>query len=89
MSPEALRDLADDIAAQGLREPATLTPDGQLLDGRNRTLACLMAGAVAVLALAQQAPPPPDHRSIGHGRSENSDAGARRRPAVGKLQRFI
>ena len=44
MSPSDLRDLADDIAANGLRDPITLTPDGQLLDGRNRALAALMAG---------------------------------------------
>jgi hypothetical protein len=36
--------LADDIAANGLRDPVTLTPDGLLLDGRNRALACIMAG---------------------------------------------
>ena len=36
--------MADDIAANGLLEPVTLTPDGQLLDGRNRALACVMAG---------------------------------------------
>jgi ParB-like chromosome segregation protein Spo0J len=44
MSPEALRELADDIRAHGLREPITLTPDGLLLDGRNRALACEMGG---------------------------------------------
>lgn len=44
MSPPALRDTADDIAANGLNEAITLTPDGQLLDGRNRALACIMAG---------------------------------------------
>jgi hypothetical protein len=41
MSPAELR---DDIAARGLRDPITLTPDGLLLDGRNRALACVMAG---------------------------------------------
>jgi hypothetical protein len=44
MSPKELAALADDIALNGLREPITLTPDGQLLDGRNRALACEMAG---------------------------------------------
>jgi hypothetical protein len=43
MNPEELRELADDIAANGLREPVTLTPDGLLLDGRNRALACDIA----------------------------------------------
>jgi hypothetical protein len=41
--PEALHELADDIRANGLREPITLTPDGLLLDGRNRMLACELA----------------------------------------------
>jgi hypothetical protein len=44
MSPVELRDLADDIAANGLRDAITTTPDGKLLDGRNRALACEMAG---------------------------------------------
>jgi hypothetical protein len=44
MSPTELCDLADDIAANGLRDAVTLTPDGKLLDGRNRALACIMAG---------------------------------------------
>jgi hypothetical protein len=44
MSPAELRDLSNDILANGLREPITLTPNGQLLDGRNRALACQMAG---------------------------------------------
>jgi hypothetical protein len=44
MEPPPLRDLADDIAKNGLRELITLTPAGELLDGRNRALACIMAG---------------------------------------------
>ena len=43
MSPSDLRNLADDIATYGLRDPITLTPDGLLLDGRNRARACVMA----------------------------------------------
>jgi hypothetical protein len=43
MTPEELRDLANDISAYGLRDPVTLTPDGLLLDGRNRAIACEMA----------------------------------------------
>jgi hypothetical protein len=44
MTPADLRDLAADIAANGLHEPLTITPDGKLLDGRNRGLACVIAG---------------------------------------------
>ena len=44
MSPADLRALADDIAIHGLHDPITLTPDNLLLDGRDRALACVMAG---------------------------------------------
>jgi hypothetical protein len=44
MTDEALAELAADIKANGLHEPITLTPDGLLLDGRCRTLACEMVG---------------------------------------------
>lgn len=36
--------LVDSIRTQGLREPAWLTKDGALLDGRNRVRACQAAG---------------------------------------------
>jgi hypothetical protein len=44
MTPADLRDLADDIAANGLHDPIVLTPDSRLLDGRNRALVCVMRG---------------------------------------------
>jgi len=44
MPAEDLAALADDIKVNGLREPITLTPDGLLLDGRNRATACDVIG---------------------------------------------
>jgi ParB-like chromosome segregation protein Spo0J len=44
MSEDALAKLAEDIKANGLREPATITTDGLMLDGRNRALACERVG---------------------------------------------
>jgi hypothetical protein len=44
MELEALKELAEDIKANGLKEAIALTPDGKLLNGRNRALACEMAG---------------------------------------------
>lgn len=44
LNDEALDRLAADIKANGLREPITFTPDGQLLDGRNRGEACRRLG---------------------------------------------
>jgi len=44
LEDEALTALADDIKANGLINPITITPDGDLLDGRNRLAACELAG---------------------------------------------
>lgn len=44
IDPDALIALKKDIAVNGLREPITLHPDGRILDGRNRYLACAAAG---------------------------------------------
>lgn len=47
MLPDAeLKALADDIAQHGLDHPVVIAADGTLLDGRNRRLACEMAGVV-------------------------------------------
>ena len=43
MNAEALQGLADDIKAHGQREPVIIF-NGEVLDGRNRLLACEMAG---------------------------------------------
>jgi ParB-like nuclease domain len=43
LADEELQALADDIAANGLIHPIVLTPDGEVLDGRNRLAACLLA----------------------------------------------
>jgi len=40
--------LAEDISVNGLHEPLTLTPGGFLLDGRNRAIACEIAGVEPV-----------------------------------------
>lgn len=46
MDEAEIADLAADIAAHGLREPIWLHPDGSVIDGRNRWLACERNGIV-------------------------------------------
>jgi ParB-like chromosome segregation protein Spo0J len=44
MPEKELAELADDVKARGLIDPITVMPDGAILDGRNRWLACERAG---------------------------------------------
>ena len=44
MTGAELSDLTEDIRANGLQEAITLAPDGSILDGRNRYLACERLG---------------------------------------------
>lgn len=46
LSDDELRDLAEDIKANGLIHPIILDGDGVLIDGRNRLAACNLAGVV-------------------------------------------
>lgn len=43
-TPDELEAMAESIRANGLRLPIILTPDGVLVDGRNRLRACEVAG---------------------------------------------
>lgn len=57
MLPETeLQELADDIKANGLRQPITLNADGVLIDGRNRLAACALAGVQPVFAVTAEEP---------------------------------
>lgn len=44
LGEDELQALAADIAENGLRDPITVTPDGMLIDGRNRARACEIVG---------------------------------------------
>lgn len=48
MTQASLREMADDIAAHGQQQPVILY-EGQLLDGRNRLMACEMAGVEPIV----------------------------------------
>ena len=45
LGAEQLQSLADDIQANGLREPIVIDRDERIIDGRNRNAACQLAGA--------------------------------------------
>jgi ParB-like chromosome segregation protein Spo0J len=44
LAEDELAELAEDIKQRGLLHPIVRTPDGQILDGRNRYAACELAG---------------------------------------------
>ena len=45
LTEDALRELADDIKANGQHDPCVMTPKGLGIDGRNRTSRCPIAGS--------------------------------------------
>ncbi len=47
-SVEEIQALADDIAKHGLRQPIVSDIDDQIIDGRNRAAACLIAGVTPI-----------------------------------------
>lgn len=53
---EELQALAADIAGRGLQHPIVLSPDGVLLDGRNRLAACELADVEPTFAITHQDP---------------------------------
>lgn len=48
LGAEALQALADDIKANGLRQPVVIDAHGRIIDGRNRNAACQLAGVTPV-----------------------------------------
>lgn len=50
LEDDDLQTLANNIAAEGLDEPVLLLPDGRIVDGRNRELACKVAGVYPTYA---------------------------------------
>ena len=80
LDDESLKELAEDLAANGMLDLVGLSPEGALLDGLNRLRACEMAGVepgfavhegepVALIVSANAAPPADDAGSgcDGHG----------------------
>jgi len=51
MTGEELANLAVDIKANGLIHPIVVDRDGLLLDGRNRSMACEIAGIEPAVAV--------------------------------------
>ena len=49
-------ELVDDIREHGQRDPIVMTPDGQLLDGRNRWRACAKVGVTPVTRVEMSEP---------------------------------
>jgi hypothetical protein len=53
MKADELTNLAADISRSGQRKPIDVTPDGLILDGRNRNRACELAGVLPTVAVYQ------------------------------------
>lgn len=47
-SDDAIQEMADDIMANGLRQPIVIDDHDEILDGRHRAAACVMAGVQPV-----------------------------------------
>lgn len=57
MPAEELQELAEAIKARGLKHPIVRMPDGRILDGRHRFIACHMAGVEPRFIIYQGADP--------------------------------